>query len=98
MYEFRWLNHLPGGTLEGGIEFANRLYWNITWAGNDQAWCVWAGEVLILRADSKEVAEAFLYGLGLAYGVLPEDIFHTLEHEVKRQVAPEDLEAIAPSD
>jgi len=49
-------------------------------------------------SDSREVAEAFLYGLGLAYGVLPEDTFRIVEYEVKRWVAPEDLEDTAPPD
>ncbi len=91
MNEFLWLNHLPGSSIEGGIALANRLYWNITWAGNDQRWCARGGEKMLLMTDSRETAEAFLYGLGLAYSVLPGDVFLELEHAIKREVAPEDL-------
>lgn len=30
MQELRWLDGLPGATLEGGIERANELLWNLT--------------------------------------------------------------------
>ncbi len=96
MHEFRWLErvHLPpNGTLDDGIARANRLEWNITWAGNDATWCVWSGEDLLLRTDSKEVAEAFLYGLGLAYGVLPEVVFQSLERNVNRVIDGKPLES-----
>ena len=48
-------------------------------------WQVWAGdgESLILQTDSKEAVDAFLYGLGLAYSVLPESVFEQLRAEVK---------------
>jgi hypothetical protein len=86
-----WLNHLPGSSIDGGIAPANRLCWNITWAGNKQWWCVWSGENMLLRTDSRETAEAFLYGLGLAYSDLPDDVFLELDHAIKREVAPEDI-------
>ncbi len=28
MQDMRWLDHLPDGTLESGVELANRLYQN----------------------------------------------------------------------
>lgn len=93
MHEFLWLDRMPpNGTLEDGIALAKRIEWNITWAGNETRWCVWAGEDLLLRTDSKEVAEAFLYGLGLAYAVLPDAVFQSLERNVKRVIEGEDLE------
>ncbi len=95
MYEFRWLTSTrfpPNGTLEDGIALAKRLEWNIRWGRCDQAWCVWAGEDLILRADSKEVAEAFLYGLGLAYAVLQVPVFRSLERNVQHWIEGEALE------
>jgi hypothetical protein len=86
MQEFLWLDHLPEEKIEGGVQLANRLHWSITWAENEHGWFVWSGECLILRADSRQVAEAFLYGLGLAYSVLPDDIFTQLERNVEEQV------------
>src|SRR5260370_20219999 len=93
MQDMRWLDHLPDGTLASGVELANRLYWHIKWGSGGQQWCVWAGdgEGLLLRTDTREALEAFLYGLGLAYAVLPEDTFDHLVYWVKRWVEPEDI-------
>lgn len=88
MQELPWLNQLPNETLEGGIELANQLYWNIVVTKDQQHWYVAAGngESLIFKADSREAVDAFLYGLGLAYSVLPEPAFEQLRQEVKRWV------------
>ncbi|MGB0388823.1 MAG: hypothetical protein ACPGWR_28720 [Ardenticatenaceae bacterium] len=86
MQELVWKDHLRGETLEGGIDLANQLYWNITVRSNGQTWSVWAGEALILKTDSQEAVDAFLYGLGLAYSVLPGPVFDGLQEEVKRWV------------
>lgn len=86
MHEFLWLDHLPNSQLEGGIELANRLHWNITWAAHEQQWYVWSGECLLLKTDAREMAEAFLYGLGLAYAVFPDGIFQRLEQQVNQLV------------
>ena len=83
MQEFLWLDHMPGENLEGGIELANQLYWHITWGEYEQHWYVWSGESLLLKTDSRETAEAFLYGLGLAYAAIPEFLFQRLEKGVK---------------
>lgn len=91
MHSMRWLDHLSGDGLQGGIDLANRLYWNITWREHEGRWFVYGGEDLIYKADSRDAAEAFLYGLGLAYAVLPDEIFGRLEYEVKRWAAPEDI-------
>lgn len=91
MHEFKWLGHLlPNGTIGDGIARANRLYWSITWWDHDGIWYVKGGEDLLLKTDSREVAEAFLYGLGLAYSVLPDGIFDAIEREVKRLVGDDD--------
>ena len=91
MQRLLWLDHLPGNNLQGGIDLANRLYWSVTWQEHGAQWFVHSGEALIYKADSREAAEAFLYGLGLAYAVLPEDTFDHLEYLVKERVAPEDI-------
>ncbi len=94
MQDMRWLDHLPDGTLESGVELANRLYWDISWGQCGQQWCVWVGGVeqhLLLRTNTREALDAFLYGLGLAYAVLPEDTFDHVVYWVKRWGAPEDI-------
>jgi hypothetical protein len=85
MHEFRWLDSLhmpPNGTLDDGIALANRLEWNLTWVEDTGIWYVYGGERVLLQTDSREVAEAFLYGLGLAYSVFPDAIFESLERNV----------------
>jgi len=46
----------------------------------------------MLRTDSKEVAEAFLYGLGLAYAILPDAMFQSLERNMQHLLEGEALE------
>ncbi len=86
MQELLWLDSLPGETPEGGIEVANKFYWNITVRKSEQHWYVYGGEKLILCTHSREAVDAFLYGLGLAYAVLPKPVFEQLREEVKRWV------------
>jgi len=71
--------YFPGGSLEGGIELANRLDWGLTvqMAGLD--YVVSSGDDPILRTENKDALQTFLYGLGLAYAVLPENLFLGLE-------------------
>ena len=73
-HEMRWLEtHI--GTMEDGIALINKLCWNLTI--NDQF--VMAGDQVIFQADSREAIDGFIYGMALAYSVLPEDIFQTLK-------------------
>ena len=83
-----WLDRLPGGTTEGAIQLANRLYWSLQLTAGQERWVVYAGEDVVLRTDSRDVAEAFLYGLGLAYGAIPEEAFLLLESDIKQLVDP----------
>jgi len=62
--------------------------------GNSGVCLGWAGGVerhLLLRTDTREALEAFLYGLVLAYAVLPEDTFAHLVYWAKGWVEPEDI-------
>lgn len=88
MQQLLWKDHLRDGSLEGGINLANQLYWNITVSSDSEAkkWDVRGGEALLLRTNSQEAAEAFLYGLGLAYSVLPSPVFEKLQEDVKQWV------------
>lgn len=76
MQEMRWMDHI--GSIDQGIELANRLYWGITVTDAAQKWFVKSGEKAVFVADTKEAVDAFLYGLSLAYAVLPPDLFDTL--------------------
>lgn len=82
MQEMRMLDALPRGTLEGGIERANELLWNITYDQHEGRWWVWGGDQVIFVTDARASLEAFLYGFGLAYSVLPDHIFQQLKKAI----------------
>lgn len=69
----------PGGSLKGGIQLANRLDWGLSIQNTADHWVISSGDQVLLRTESREALEAFVYGLGLAYAVLPENIFSELE-------------------
>lgn len=78
MQQLRWLDHI--GSIEQGVQLANRLYWNITVAESDATWFIESGEKVVLVANTREAVDTFLYGLSLAYAVLPSDLFDMLAH------------------
>jgi hypothetical protein len=85
MQEMRWLDseHVYKGSLNGAIELANQLFWALSVAENSSYWLVYSGEALIFKTDSKASLDAFLYGLGLAYGSLPEEVLERLVRDLK---------------
>jgi hypothetical protein len=74
--------YFPGGNLEGGIDLANRLDWGLSVRQAGEDYVVSSGDEPILRTESKDALQAFIYGLGLAYAVLPEELFQSLEAAV----------------
>ena len=86
MYAFKRLNKLPGGSLEGAIALCDKRYWSLQLVESAGQWSVYAGADILLRSDTRAVADAFVYGLGLACSVLPGDIFAELEATVRRIV------------
>ena len=75
--------YFPEGNLEGGIELANRLDWGITVQMAGEGYVVSSGDNPILRTEHKDALQSFLYGLGLAYAILPEKVFTSLEKALK---------------
>lgn len=75
--------YFPEGNLESGIELANRLEWGISVQMAGDRYVISSGDEPILRADSKDALQSFLYGLGLAYAILPEKVFIALEKAIK---------------
>ena len=71
--------YFPGGSLEAGIELANRLDWGLSVQMSGEGYVVSSGNEPILRTESKDALQSFIYGLGLAYAVLPEGLFKSLE-------------------
>jgi hypothetical protein len=75
--------YFPEGNLEGGIELANRLDWGLTVKVAGDSYVVTSGDEPILRTDEKDALQSFIYGLGLAYAILPDELFSTLEQALK---------------
>jgi hypothetical protein len=71
--------YFPGGTLEGGIKLANRLDWGLSVQMAGDGYVVSSGDEPILRTETKEALQSFIYGIGLAYAILPEELFKALE-------------------
>jgi hypothetical protein len=71
--------YFPEGKLEGGIELANRLDWGLSVQMAADGYVVSSGDEPILRTESKDALQCFIYGIGLAYAILPEVLFDTLE-------------------
>ena len=86
MQELLWLDHLPESSIERGVALVNELYWNISVVEGAGKWCVLGGDKAIFCADSRDAVHAFLFGLSLAYAVLPEPVFVQLREEVRRWV------------
>ena len=88
MLEMAWLDeyHIHNGTLTGAVELANQLYWNLSVEKGEEYWVVFSGEKAILKTDSHDALDSFLYGMGLAYGCLPEEVFARLREHVKELV------------
>ena len=76
--------YFPGGILDGGIELANRLDWGLSVRMAGESYVVSSGDEPILRTDTKDGLQTFIYGLGLAYAVLPEDLFLSLEATLEK--------------
>ena len=73
MKDLRWLaTHI--GTLEDGINLIDEFFWNITVENHNGEWFVKGGEKVLLHTDSKDTVDSFIYGMALAYTVLPEEL------------------------
>jgi len=71
MSDMPWLKtHI--GSIESGVELVNKFYWNLTIAKSEKKWYVLAGDQTIFVGDSQELADAFIYGMALAYSVIPD--------------------------
>lgn len=75
--------YFPGGSLEGGIELANRLDWGLSVQMSGDDFVVSSGNEPIIRTESKDALQSFIYGLGLAYAILPERLFNSLEKALR---------------
>jgi len=85
MQTLDWLeSHV--GSLEKGLELVNRYFWFLRIESNfDQSrWYAISGESeVIFSSDTREAVDAFLYGMSLAYGGIPEPLFDQLIEDSK---------------
>jgi len=84
MQEFRWINQIPGKSLTGGIEFLNSLSWNISYRQIGEEWFVLSGDQPILKATTREAAEACIYGLALGFAMLTEEMREQFKESVRK--------------
>jgi len=83
MQELRWMEPLPSHTLEGGIGLLQELKWNLKITQSDAGWFVNAGHIKLLKTSSREALDAFLYGMALAYSVMPSAILDQFRARMK---------------
>ncbi len=74
--------YFPGGNLEGGVELANKLGWGLSVRMAGDGYVVTSGDEVILRVEDKDALQAFNYGIGLAYAILPKEVFDSLVEEL----------------
>jgi hypothetical protein len=51
-----------------------------------QLWMVTAGDPVIFVADNRPAVDSFLYGLALAYSVLPDHLIDTFREEMRKEL------------
>ena len=79
MQEFATIRKIAGQTLEGAIRLLNELQWNIRVVEAENSLSAGGGHKLLFKTTSREAVDAFLYGLALAYSVLPKSILSQIE-------------------
>jgi hypothetical protein len=86
LQELSWLERFPDGKIEGCFDLLDKIYWHIDVRDHDGTWSVYAGESLIFHTDNRDCLDAFLYGMGLTYVVLPQTVFEKLREEIRKWV------------
>jgi hypothetical protein len=53
----------------------DKFAWNVLVAEEENRWAVYAGkgETLIFSSSDKGAVDAFIYGMGLAYSIFPDE-------------------------
>jgi hypothetical protein len=74
MQELKWTEPLPDRSFDGGLKLLDDLKWNLAVKEVGGVWFVQAGHIKLLATSSREAVDAFLYGLALAYSVMPREL------------------------
>jgi len=64
----------------------NELEWNLDIKQIDNFWHVSAGHRGLLKTSSRDSVEAFLYGVALAYSVIPKQILDQIRNFARQAV------------
>lgn len=78
MLKRNWLKtHI--GDDESALGLINTFLWGITINSvpdptGGERWAVNGGEKVLLLTDNRECVDAFIYGMALAYSVVPDDL------------------------
>ena len=84
MQEMLMLKTVPGGTIEDAKRLLESLWWHISVECEKDTWTVKAGEQKLLVTSSEDSANAFIYGMALAYTMVPDDMLD----ELRRRFSP----------
>jgi hypothetical protein len=82
MFKSDWRKYVPGDSMEESIEFLNSLSWNISLGQHDGLWLAFAGERLLVEANTEHELEAFILGMTIALAVLPGSILDDIRKRV----------------
>jgi hypothetical protein len=85
MQKMHWLDESHLESLEKGLELAGKLWWNISIQKTGDYWFVKDGEKPIFAAESRDAVDAFIYGLGLAYAGIPDDLLNDLANKLRER-------------
>ena len=58
----------------------------LKWGQAGRFWYVRAGESILLRTDTKETMDAFLYGMAVAYSIIPDPTLEQVERDIREMV------------
>ena len=76
-----WLeSHI--GSIDEAIELIRQFSWHLKVINQDNIWYVLDGEAKIFSSPIRENVDAFLYGLALAYSVIPEPLYNQLKKDL----------------
>ncbi len=74
MQELAMIGQIPGRNLDAALRFLGELKWEIRIVEAENVLSVGAGHRLLLKTSSRDAVDAFLYGVALAYALLPKPI------------------------
>jgi hypothetical protein len=69
------------GDRQASVDLINEIGWNITYYFADDVWTLKSGDKILLTTKNEEVLVSMLYGMSLAYSIVPEYVVDLLKDE-----------------